>query len=100
MSVEQILQRHKIAQNKKDDFRSLYEDAMEFALPQRNLYGGEYEGKVGGKRKMTRSLTLRPSTLPSALLTVCSLASSRPSVSGAGLSLALTSPWIARAKCR
>jgi hypothetical protein len=42
MSVEQILQRHKIAQNKKDDFRSLYEDAMEFALPQRNLYGGEY----------------------------------------------------------
>jgi len=54
MSVEQILQRHKLAQNKKDDFRSLYEDAMEFALPQRNLYGGEYEGKVAGKRKMTR----------------------------------------------
>ena len=54
MTVEQILQRHKIAQTKKDDFRSLYEDAMEFALPQRNLYGGEYEGKVGGKRKMTR----------------------------------------------
>jgi len=54
MSVEQILQRHKLAQNKKDDFRSLYEDAMEFALPQRNLYGGEYEGKVSGKKKMSR----------------------------------------------
>ena len=54
MTVEQILQRHKIAKNKKEDFRSLYEDAMEFALPQRNLYGGEYEGRVGGKKKMSR----------------------------------------------
>lgn len=54
MTVEQILQRHKIAQARKDDFRSLYEDAMEFALPQRNLYGGEYESKVGGKKKMSR----------------------------------------------
>ena len=54
MTVEQVLERHKIAQNKKDDFKSLYEDAMEFALPQRNLYGGEYEGRVGGKKKMTR----------------------------------------------
>lgn len=54
MSVEQILQRHKIAKNKKEDFRSIYEDAMEFALPQRNLYGGEYEGRVGGKKKMSR----------------------------------------------
>ncbi len=54
MSVEQVLERQKIAQNKKDDFKSLYEDAMEFALPQRNLYGGEYEGRVGGKKKMAR----------------------------------------------
>lgn len=54
MSVEQILQRHKIAKNKKEDFRSIYEDAMEFALPQRNLYGGEYEGRVGGAKKMSR----------------------------------------------
>jgi len=54
MSVEQVLERQKIAQNKKDDFKSLYEDAMEFALPQRNLYGGEYEGRVGGKKKMSR----------------------------------------------
>lgn len=54
MSVEQILQRHKIAQNRKEDFRSLYEDAMEFALPQRNLYSGDYESKTGGRKKMTR----------------------------------------------
>jgi hypothetical protein len=54
MTSEQVLERQKIAQNKKDDFKSLYEDAMEFALPQRNLYGGEYEGRVGGKKKMSR----------------------------------------------
>ena len=54
MSVEQILQRHKIAQNRKEDFRSLYEDAMEFALPQRNLYSGDYESGTGGRKKMTR----------------------------------------------
>ena len=54
LTVEKLLQRQKIAQNKKEDFRSLYEDAMEFALPQRNLYGGEYESRVGGKKKMSR----------------------------------------------
>lgn len=54
LTVDQLLKRQKIAQNKKEDFRSLYEDAMEFALPQRNLYGGEYEGRVGGKKKMSR----------------------------------------------
>ena len=54
LSIEQILQRHKLAQNRKEDFRSLYEDAMEFALPQRNLYSGDYEGKTGGRKKMAR----------------------------------------------
>lgn len=54
LSVEQILQRHKLAQTRKEDFRSLYEDAMEFALPQRNLYSGDYEGKTGGRKKMAR----------------------------------------------
>ena len=54
LSVEQILQRHKLAQNRKEDSRSLYEDAMEFALPQRNLYSGDYEGKTGGRKKMAR----------------------------------------------
>jgi len=54
LTVEQILARHKIALNRKEDFRSLYEDAMEFALPQRNLYSGDYESKVGGRQKMSR----------------------------------------------
>ena len=54
LTVEQILQRQKIAQNRKEDFRSLYEDAYEFALPQRNLYSGDYETKNTGRKKMTR----------------------------------------------
>ena len=54
LTVEQIIQRHKLAQNRKEDFRSLYEDAMEYALPQRNLYSGDYETNTGGRKKMTR----------------------------------------------
>ena len=54
LSVDQILQRHKIAQNRKEDFRALYEDAYEFALPQRNLYAGDYETGNTGRKKMTR----------------------------------------------
>jgi len=54
LTVEQILARQKIALNRKEDFRSLYEDAYEFALPQRNLYTGDYESNVGGRKKMSR----------------------------------------------
>jgi hypothetical protein len=54
LKVEDVLKRHDIALRKKDDFRDLYEDAYEFALPQRNLYDGYWEGKVGGAKKMNR----------------------------------------------
>jgi hypothetical protein len=54
LSVEDILKRHDKALTKKEDFRALYEDAYEFALPQRNLYDGYYEGGVGGQKKMNR----------------------------------------------
>jgi hypothetical protein len=53
-SVEEIIKRHKTARAKKELFRDLYEDAYEFCLPQRNLYGGEYEGKSPGQKKMAR----------------------------------------------
>lgn len=53
-SVDEIVKRHKAAQAKKELFRDLYEDAYEFCLPQRNLYGGEYEGKSPGQKKMAR----------------------------------------------
>lgn len=54
LSPEQLIKRHDMALRKKDDFRDLYEDAYEFALPQRNLYDGYYDGKVGGSKKMQR----------------------------------------------
>jgi len=54
LSVEDILKRHKKALTKKEDFRSLYDEAYEFALPQRNLYDGYYDGGVGGAKKMNR----------------------------------------------
>jgi hypothetical protein len=54
LKAEDVLKRHDLALRKKDDFRDLYEDAYEFALPQRNLYDGYWEGKVGGAKKMNR----------------------------------------------
>jgi hypothetical protein len=54
LKAEDVLKRHELALVKKEDFRNLYEEAYEFALPQRNLYDGHYEGKVGGNKKMNR----------------------------------------------
>lgn len=54
LKPEDILKRQDIAIRKKEDFRDLYDEAYEFALPQRNLYDGYYEGRVGGAKKMNR----------------------------------------------
>jgi len=54
LKPEEILKRHDIALRKKEDFRDLYDEVYEFALPQRNLYDGYYDGKVGGAKKMNR----------------------------------------------
>ena len=54
LKPEDILKRHDIALRKKEDFRDLYDEAYEFALPQRNLYDGYYDGRVGGAKKMNR----------------------------------------------
>ena len=54
LSVEDILKRHKLAQDRKENFRDLYESCYEFALPQRNLYDGYYEGNSTGNKKMNR----------------------------------------------
>jgi hypothetical protein len=54
LKPEEILKRHDIALRKKEDFRDLYDEVYEFALPQRNLYDGYYDGKVGGSKKMNR----------------------------------------------
>jgi len=54
LNVNTLLEREAKAQTRKDEFRSIYEDCYEFALPQRNLYSGYYEGKVAGKNKNAR----------------------------------------------
>mgnify|MGYP003652105450 CR=1 FL=1 len=54
LNVKELMEREAKAQARKDEWRSIYEDCYEFALPQRNLYSGQYEGKVAGKAKMAR----------------------------------------------
>ena len=53
LTPEQILKRQVAAQTKKDEFQQLYQDAYEFALPQRQLYG-VWEGGATGSKKMQR----------------------------------------------
>jgi nucleotide-binding universal stress UspA family protein len=53
LTPDQILKRQIAAQAKKDEFQQLYQDAYEFALPQRQLYG-VWEGGATGSKKMQR----------------------------------------------
>ena len=53
LTPDQIIKRQAIAQTKKDEFQQLYQDAYEFALPQRQLYG-VWEGGATGSKKMQR----------------------------------------------
>lgn len=53
LSPDEILKRQELAQKKKDEFQQLYQDAYEFALPQRQLYG-VWEGGATGTKKMQR----------------------------------------------
>lgn len=53
LKPEDIIKRAEVAQRKKDEFESLYRDAYEFALPQRQLYG-HWEGQAQGAKKMAR----------------------------------------------
>lgn len=53
-AVAEILKRSERAHARKLNWRSIYQDCYEFALPQRNLYDGSFEGNVGGSKKMNR----------------------------------------------
>lgn len=54
LEVREIMEREAKARARKDEWRSIYEDCYEFALPQRNLYSGSYESKTVGQKKMHR----------------------------------------------
>ncbi len=54
MSVENVIKRASLAASKKDEWRTIYQECYEYALPQRNLYDGNYEGGVPGQKKMQK----------------------------------------------
>jgi hypothetical protein len=54
LEPREILKRAEKAEARKDQWRNIYEECYEFALPQRNLYSGYYEGKTPGQNKMAR----------------------------------------------
>ena len=49
-SATEIIARWKRAQTRKDEWRGLYEECYEYALPQRNLYD-QWEGRTTGKKR-------------------------------------------------
>ena len=52
ISVQQIVKRFHAAKARKEQWESVYEDCYRFALPNRNLYEGYFEGKTVGQNKM------------------------------------------------
>lgn len=54
MDAKKILDRIRKAEARKDLWKSIYEECYEYALPQRNLYDGYYEGNTPGQRKMSK----------------------------------------------
>lgn len=54
LEVEQIKKRYQKANSHKEQWRSMYEECYEFALPMRNLYDGYAEANVPGQNKMKR----------------------------------------------
>lgn len=54
MTPGEILKRQEKADARKESWRTIYEECYEFALPQRNLYTGHYEGRTPGQSKMAR----------------------------------------------
>ena len=52
LKANEVLDRSKKAFARKEQWRTIYEDCYRYALPQRNLYDGYYEGTVPGQNKM------------------------------------------------
>lgn len=50
-SIGEIMKRSEKAHARKLNWRGLYQECYEYALPQRNLYDGAYEGGTSGQKK-------------------------------------------------
>jgi len=54
LEPEIVLKRAEKAYAKKENWRDVYEECYEYALPERNLYSGYYETKTPGQNKTKR----------------------------------------------
>lgn len=52
-SIDEVVKRSDKANVRKENWRDLYSDCYEFALPQRNLYDGYYTASSPGQKKMS-----------------------------------------------
>ena len=70
-SVEELLKRWQKAETRKEHWRSIYEEAYEYCLPQRNLYNN-YDSGTPGQSKMNKIFDKLDAALrePSAIISV------------------------------
>ena len=54
LDTKSLKKRYSYCQNRKEQWRSIYEEAYEYCLPMRNLYDGYYEQNTPGQNKMKR----------------------------------------------
>ena len=54
LKPHEVIKRSSLALTRKDDWRQIYQECYEYALPQRNLYDGMYEAGVAGQKKMQK----------------------------------------------
>ena len=76
LNPKDLKKRFDQAERQKAHWRAIYEDAYRYALPNKNLYDGYYEGSVPGQNKMRPapviilSFSLFVSILPVSALTL------------------------------
>tara|TARA_B100000927_G_C16466938_1_gene470084 strand:+ start:207 stop:1778 length:1572 start_codon:yes stop_codon:yes gene_type:complete len=54
LNPKELKKRYDQAERQKSHWRSIYEDAYRYALPNKNLYDGYYEGSVPGQDKSSK----------------------------------------------
>ena len=52
-TAQDIKKRYDVANKEKENFRALYDECYEYALPNRNLYDGYY-GSIAGQKKINK----------------------------------------------
>mgnify|MGYP003672403721 CR=1 FL=1 len=58
-TAQDIKKRYDVANKEKENFRALYDECYEYALPNRNLYDGYY-GSIAGQKKINKLVSVIP----------------------------------------